>query len=179
LRASDAFEHGFSGFDHVRKLAAASTGKAFGYVRRAILREIGISHDSGLLAETYDFPLADWRPVLELQGTYTDSAVKRGPGFTADDFRDEWPDFLGPSLLPRMSRVVDNPDGSRTVDLTVDGHGGTLTENQKVNLTESRWLLPNKEAETVEKAGTLKRVTLNSNDITAEVSRQDGQENAS
>jgi len=167
LDASDGFEHGYDGFDKVRNRATRSTQRAFGYIRRAVLREIGIAEDSALLGPKFDIPLGDWRPVLQLSGTYTDTADKPGPGFTPDDFRDDWPDFHGPTVMPRISRVIDNPDGSRTLDLTLQAHGDLLSATQTIDKRMTTdWILPSGKEDASPRSGEITRVLFNGEDIT-------------
>lgn len=166
LDASDAFEHGHLGFDVVQRLAEASARKAFGYIRRAVLREIGVPPSSGLFAEKFDIPLGGWRPILEVRGTYTDSGLKPGPGLAPESFQDEWPDFVGPDFMPRISRVVDNPDGTRSLSLTLEGHMNTLSATQMLKVEQTQWLLPDGKAESVPLVTDEMRVTLNGKDVT-------------
>jgi hypothetical protein len=55
--ASDLFEHGYASFGEVQAAAHASADKAFGCVRRAILREIGVDAASPVLSPRYAEPL--------------------------------------------------------------------------------------------------------------------------
>jgi hypothetical protein len=78
------FEYGSWGFDRIQPAANASADKAFGHVRRAILRKIGVPSDSSLVTEEqYQRLLAGWQPAPQVSGSYT------------SDGDDDWPNFYG------------------------------------------------------------------------------------
>ncbi|MTD45919.1 hypothetical protein GKE82_16900 [Conexibacter sp. W3-3-2] len=140
--ASDGFEHGHVGFDKVRAGANAAAETAFGLIRRAILRELALPRDCALFDKRFDHPLGGWKPVLELDGTYTETAPPPGPGFTPEATSHAWPDFYGPHLIPRISDVTDLDGTTRQVELTIDGSGNSLNERQHVVLRETPLALP-------------------------------------
>jgi hypothetical protein len=165
--ASDAFEHGYEGFDYVRERAKAVTRRAFSHVRKAILTEIGLPQDSELFDSRFDVPLGDWRPVLELEGTYKDSAPTAIPDFeNPKAVNDGWPDFVGPTVIPLISKIVDHKDGKRQVSLTARGDGRSLTESQSISIIDTRWVVPS--GKEVEPPGDIEltQVLLNGNDVT-------------
>jgi len=166
LAASDAFEHGHEGFDFVRARTDAVTRRAFGLVRRAILTELGVPPESELFAKRFDIPLGDWRPVLELDGEYTDDDPTAFPDLsTPDHVNDNWPEFVGPTITPVISKMVDVPDG-RTVSLTTHGDAKSMLATQKVRVVDHRWIVPSgKEAAPVGNL-ELTQVLLNGNDVT-------------
>jgi hypothetical protein len=137
---SDGFEHGYMNFGDVRTKSAVADA-AFGHLRRAILREIGLPDDGALFEERFDSPQGVWRPAFEGYGEYTDSSgriVDLGP----DTFTDPWPDAPGLTLIPSMKAVIDNPDGTRTVTLEVNGTTTAMPDSQTARVTESRWICP-------------------------------------
>lgn len=130
--ASDHFEHGSRGFDQIQAAAHASADKAFLYVRRAILREIGVPNDSPLVTEEkYQHPLAGWQPALEVSGSYV------------SDSDDDWPNFYGMSLFPEIVDIEDlDGDQKRNVTLRFTGSGAALLGGQEVTLERSLWAMP-------------------------------------
>ncbi len=139
-KMSDGFEHGYMDFGKVQQLSKVAD-ECINHVRRAILREVGVPQDSPLFDQRFDTPQGAWRPVFQGTGTYTDSA-----GLTVDlsqaTFNEAWPDPPGLSLVPSMTAVVDNADGTRTFTLQVDGTFGGLTETQTAQVTDSLWITP-------------------------------------
>jgi hypothetical protein len=129
--ASDHFEHGSRGFDRVQDAAEVAADKAFGYVRRAILREIGVAGTSGLLTEKYDEPQAGWQPVFQVTGRYTSTRS------------DDWPFFYGLSSFPEISDIVDlDDDQKRTVTYKVTENGAALLAGQTVTPESTIWVNP-------------------------------------
>jgi len=143
LFASDHFEHGSRGFDQIQAAADASADKAFGYVRRAILREIGVANDSPLVTEEkYRHPLAGWQPALEVSGSYT------------SDRDDDWPHFYGVSLFPEIMEIEDlDDDQKRNVTFRFTGSGAALLGGQEVTLERSLWAMPSSPDRTAKQAG--------------------------
>lgn len=137
---SDGFEHGYMSFGDVRAKSAVADA-AFTHLRHAILREIGIDDSSTLFDARYDTPQGVWRPAFEGHGEYTDSSG-REVDLSPETFNDPWPDAPGLSLVPVMNAVVDNPDGTRTITLEVNGTTTAMPDTQTVRLTSSRWILP-------------------------------------
>lgn len=139
-KMSDGFEHGYMDFGKVQQLSKVAD-ECINHVRRAILREVGMPDDSPLFDKRFDTPQGAWRPVFQGTGTYTDSA-----GLTVDlsraTFNDPWPDAPGLSLVPSMTAVVDNADGTRTFTLQVNGTFGGLTDTQTAQVTNSLWITP-------------------------------------
>lgn len=45
--------------------------------------------------------------------------------------------------MPVMNAVVDNPDGTRTITLEVNGTTTAMPDTQTARLTGSRWISPN------------------------------------
>jgi len=130
--ASDHFEHGSRRFDEIQAAADASVDKAFGHVRRAILREIGVPGESPLVTEEkYQHPLAGWQPALQVGGSYT------------SDRDDDWPSFYGVSLFPEILDIEDlDDDQRRKVTLRFIGSGAALLDGQEVALESSLWAMP-------------------------------------
>lgn len=137
---SDGFEHGYMNFGDVRNKSAVADA-AFGHLRRAILREIGLDDASPLFDKRFDSPQGVWRPAFEGHGEYTDSGG-RIVDLRPDTFNNPWPDAPGLTLIPLMKGVVDNPDGTRTVMLQVDGTTTAMPDSQMAWVTESRWIAP-------------------------------------
>jgi hypothetical protein len=132
LFASNHFEHGSRGFDKIQDAADVSADKAFGFIRRAILREIGVPNDSPLVTEVkYQHPLAGWPPALEVSGSYTSG-------------RDgDWPNFYGVSVFPEILDIEDlDDDQKRNVKLTFTGSGAALLSGQEVTLEKRLWAMP-------------------------------------
>jgi hypothetical protein len=73
------------------------------------------------------------------------------------------------NVSARISRLVDNGDGSRTLDLRLDGNGQSLLDTQNLKIIGTKWILPEGKAEPGEIKTKITNVTLNGNDITAEV----------
>jgi hypothetical protein len=132
LFASNHFEHGSRGFDEIQAAADASADKAFGFIRRAILREIGVPNDSPLVTEEkYQHPLAGWLPVLEVSGSYTSGRDS------------DWPNFYGVSFFPEILDMEDlNDDQRRKVALRFTGNGAALLNGQEVTLEKRLWAMP-------------------------------------
>jgi len=131
LFASDHFEHGSRGFDEIRAAADASADKAFGFIRRAILREIGVPNDSPLVTEEkYQHPLAGWPPALEVSGSYESGRD------------DDWPNFYGVSVFPEILDIGDLDDDRRNVTLRFTGSGAALLNRQEVTIEKSFWAIP-------------------------------------
>lgn len=139
-KMSDGFEHGYMNFGDVRTKSAVADA-AFAHLRRAILREIGLHETSPLFDKRFDSPQGVWRPAFEGHGEYTDSS---GPivDLSPEAFNNAWPDAPGLTLIPSMTAVVDNPDGTRTVTLQVDGTTTAMPASQRAWVTESRWISP-------------------------------------
>ena len=137
---SDGFEHGFMSFGAIREKSKVAD-LAFTHLRRAILKEIGLREDSPLFDERFDGPQGVWRPVLEAEGTYRDSAglsVNLSPA----TLNDPWPDPPQLSLVPTIKGVIDEPDGTRTLSLQVNGSTHALTTTQSASVTRTRWVSP-------------------------------------
>lgn len=128
------------------QLHSQVTDDAFGYIREALLREIGVRDGSGLFDETLRKPLGDWDPALELRGHYRDSAADVMPGLTQETALGDWPDFSGLGLIPYLSRVEDRPDGRRDIELKIRGDLD-LAETQTVGFDSTLWVLPGVEGE--------------------------------
>jgi hypothetical protein len=128
------------------QLHSQVTDDAFGYIREALLREIGVRDGSGLFDETLRKPLGDWDPALELRGHYRDSAAGVMPGLTPETALGDWPDFSGLGLIPYLSRVEDRPDGRRDIELKIRGDLD-LAETQTVGFDSTLWVLPGVEGE--------------------------------
>ncbi|MGQ0434507.1 MAG: hypothetical protein ACT452_19135 [Microthrixaceae bacterium] len=137
---SDGFEHGYMSFGDVRAKSAVADA-AFTHLRHAILREIGIEGSSSLFDARYDTPQGVWRPAFEGHGEYTDSSGRK-VDLSPETFNDPWPDAPGLSLVPMMNAVVDNPDGTRTITLEVNGTTTSMPDTQTARVTESRWISP-------------------------------------
>lgn len=137
---SDGFEHGYLDFGNVRTKSAAAEA-AFGHLRRALLREIGLDETSPLFDPRFDSPEGVWRPIFEGHGEYTDSS-RRGVNLSPATFNDSWPDAPGLNLVPLMTAVVDNSDGTRSVTFQVNGTTTAMPETQTIRVTESRWISP-------------------------------------
>jgi hypothetical protein len=137
---SDGFEHGYMAFGDVREKSRVADA-AFGHLRRAILNEIGLDGNSPLFDERFDDPQGVWRPIFEGHGGYTDSSGKT-VDLSPATFNEPWPDAPGLSLVPWMKAVVDNPDGTRTMTLEVNGTTTAMPETQTVSLRSSKWISP-------------------------------------
>jgi hypothetical protein len=137
---STGLEHGFMGFDEIRKRSKVAD-RAFTYLRRAMLREIGLRPDSPLFDERFDGAQGIWRPVLEAQGVYADSAG-RSVNLSPESFNDPWPDPPQLSLVPLVAGVVDHDDGRRTVTLQINGQMHALTPTQTAQVRKTVWLSP-------------------------------------
>jgi hypothetical protein len=61
---------------------------------------------------------------------------------TPETFQDAWPQFVGPSVLPRISQIVDQDDGSRSLDLVNIAHMDSLARTQTLNVLGIDWLVP-------------------------------------
>ena len=142
---SDGFEHGYLSFGEIQ-LHSLATDSAFGYLREALLREIGVPDDSGLFADDLRRPLGDWDPALELRGHYNDAAAGLMPGLTPETALGDWPDFSGLGLIPYLSRVEDQADGRRDIELKIRGDLD-LSETQSVGFDSTLWVLPGFENE--------------------------------
>ena len=152
---SDGFEHGYMTFGDVREKSRVADA-AFGHLRRAILNEIGLDGVSPLFDERFDDPQGVWRPIFEGHGTYTDSSGK-AVDLSPATFNDPWPDAPGLSLVPLMKAVVDNPDGTRTITLEVNGAATTLPETQTVSLRSSKWISPSgKDGKVIDRETTVR-----------------------
>jgi hypothetical protein len=137
---SDGFEHGFMGFGKVQELSKVAD-RAFNHLRRVILHEIGLQDESPLFDKRFDTPQGVWRPVFQAEGRYTDSAGLV-VNLSRETFNDPWPDPPGLSLVPEMTAAVDNPDGTRTFTLQVNGTMENLTDTQTAQITNTVWLSP-------------------------------------
>lgn len=137
---SDGFEHGYMNFGDVRTKSAVADA-AFGHLRRAILHEIGVSETSPLFDERFDSPQGVWRPAFEGHGEYTDNSG-RIVDLSPDAFNEPWPDAPGLTLISSMKAVIDNPDGTRTITLQVDGTTTAMPHSQTARVTETRWISP-------------------------------------
>lgn len=136
---SDGFEHGYMTFGDVQKKSAVADA-AFTHLRRAILREIGLS-DGALFEKRFESPQGVWRPVFEGHGEYGDSAC-RTIDLNPETLNDPWPDPPGLSLVPLMRGIVDNEDGTRTMTLEVNGTTTAMPTSQTARLTRSTWISP-------------------------------------
>lgn len=130
--ASDHFEHGSRSFDKIQAAAHASADKSFDYVRRAILREIGLPADSPLVTgRKYLEPQPGWQPALQVTGSYT------------SDRDDDWPYFYGLSLYPEIVAIVDlDDDQKRNLTLKVSGSGAALLDGQSLTPESFLWATP-------------------------------------
>lgn len=135
---SNGFEHGYLSFGDARTKSGVADA-AFAHLRRAILREIGLEVTSPLFADRFDSPQGVWRPVFEGHGEYTDTS-DRTVDLSPENFNDPWPDAPGLSLVPSMKAVVDNPDGTRTITLEVDGTTTAMPATQTARVTLGRWI---------------------------------------
>jgi hypothetical protein len=79
--ASDGYEHGYSDFEKLRDLAYQAFDASAGYVRRAILRETGLSQDAiaDLTSGQYERPLHLWPPRLFVAGVLKATAEELDP----------------------------------------------------------------------------------------------------
>lgn len=120
----------------------------------------------------FDIPLGDWRPALELEGTYKDSAPTALPDFdNPEAVNDGWPDFVGPTITPLISKIIDHDDGKRQVSLKTHGDGRSLTESQSISIVDTRWVVPSgKEVDSMNEM-ELTEVLLNGNDVTEQFRR--------
>jgi hypothetical protein len=142
---SDGFEHGYMSFGQIQEHSQA-TDDAFGYIRAALLREIGVPEASPLLAEQFSKPLGDWRPALELRGPYRDASAGEMPGLTPQTAVGPWPEFSGLGLIPYLSRVEDHADGKREIELKITGDLD-LADTQTAGFASTLWVLPGTEGE--------------------------------
>jgi hypothetical protein len=124
---SDAFEHGYGSFGEVQAGALSSVDRAFGCVRRAILREIGVTGGSALLGTKFEHPLGGWQPTLEVAGTFI------------SDRDEEWPHFYGTSLFPEIVAIEDIDDDQRRVTFKATATGESLLEGQQLTVESTRW----------------------------------------
>ena len=69
-KASDAFEHGFLGFDEIWKLSQDVRNRVATYVRESILRLSGLDSATFeiLTSKPFDEPLGHWPVVKYLRG---------------------------------------------------------------------------------------------------------------
>lgn len=147
LDASDKLEHGLSGFDEIRGHADQATLKAYGYVRRAILREAGVPKSSELFAKRLDLPLGPLRPIMVLEGTYTDTSTTPEPN--PDPIQEPWPIFDGLQLAVEIDQVTDGKEDARHVQLKVNGDGSPLSPAQTVHSLKHTLLYQHPEKGTV------------------------------
>lgn len=137
---SDGFEHGYMTFGDVRKKSQVADA-AFAHLRRALLHEVGLDKSSPLFDPRLDGPQGVWRPMFQGRGVYTDSGG-RTVNLSPVTFNEPWPDPPGLSLVPLMKSIVDNPDGTRTITLEVNGTTTAMPKTQTASLTASSWLSP-------------------------------------
>jgi hypothetical protein len=163
--ASDDFEHGISDFGKIIKNADSVTDLAFGYIRQSILTELGLSTTSELLDKRFDKPLANYSPLVQVEGTYKDPTTLSGPGLTAEGLNDEWPQFAGVNLFPQISVIDDLPDGTRKVNVTATINGNSLLPEQKVSKITKMSLVYPKTEETNAKVKGEPFITLTNNDL--------------
>jgi len=130
---SDGLEHGYMPFDDVLHRATGTTD-GFGYVRAALLTEIGLRNDDPLLGDEFNTPLSDWLPVMETEAMYAPALIENDDRGSDDSLR-EWPEFIGPVRVPTVTRVVDDRDGKR--HLTREVHREIATWSANRSNTES------------------------------------------
>jgi len=141
-RASDGFEHGYVDFGEANEAADRIGDKPFTLVRRAILRELGLSSQSGLFSEKLDKPLAMWPASIEVSGTYADSSPVRVQ-LTADGkVPAMWTPFLGLNLHPSVHLITEKGEGKRDVSLKLDGNARSLSPTQAVSIHKTTWAHP-------------------------------------
>lgn len=69
--------------------------------------------------------------------------------------------------MPRISRVIDNPDGSRTLGLTLQAHGDLLSATRTIDKRMTTdWILPSGKEDSSPRSGEIARVVFNGEDIT-------------
>ncbi len=110
-------------------------------MRRAILREIGVTGSSALLGAKFDYPLGGWQPVLEVTGTFI------------SDRGEEWPHFYGASLFPEIVAIEDTEDDRRRVTFKATATGASLLEGQQLTVESTRWSVAMTPERNVEKVG--------------------------
>jgi hypothetical protein len=137
---SDGFEHGYMSFGDVQEKSKVAD-LAFTHLRRAILKEVGLPDDSPLFDERFDGPQGIWRPILQAEGTYSDSSG-RSVSLTPETFNEPWPDPPRLSLVPTMKAVEDHRDGTRTLTLEANGTTHALPATQTASVTVTQWVSP-------------------------------------
>lgn len=169
VKASDAFEHGLEGFDVVRAKANAAANKSFVYIRRAILREIGVPVKSSLFAEKFDHPIGIWPPALEVWSTYTDTDANLDYRQVAVDGNKPWPEFSEPTITPQVGKVVDGPNKTRDVALTAPIVPNSLLPNHTVQAKfGTNWQVPTSGPDRTKVQATDLKVLREGKDVTAE-----------
>jgi hypothetical protein len=164
-KASDDFEHGISDLSKILKYIDSVTDLAFGYIRQSILSELGLSKTSELFNKRFDVPLANYSPLVQVEGTYKDPTTVSGPGFTAEGLHDEWPQFLGVNLFPQISVIDDLPNGTRNVSVSATLNGNSLLPKQTVSQITKMSLVYPKTEETNATVRGEPIITLTNNDL--------------
>ncbi|HUR62424.1 MAG TPA: hypothetical protein VM286_08700 [Candidatus Thermoplasmatota archaeon] len=118
VEASDKLEHGYGSFYEVRERATRAAMPAFVFIRRAILRELGIAAESNLLSGAYSTPVPAWRPNVELFGRVGGSGLPTSEAFSKN-VAETWPWVQTPHVDALILNVSDGPAG-RTGELRVD-----------------------------------------------------------
>lgn len=157
--ASDHFEHGSRDFGVVRDAAAASAADAFGYIRRAILREVGLPPDNALLGEVFDFPLGSWHPRLEVFGDYAHPGVETSVRLDPQHFCDAWPAFAGINIVGFIDEIRDDDEsGERNLRFKMEGNGDSFIDGQSASVRGTTWVVP-----------TIRAHEVNENESTMEI----------
>jgi hypothetical protein len=128
--ASDGFEHGYASFGTIQASADSLSDKAFRCIRRAILRELGLSDGAGVLAPKFDHPLEGWQPVIQFSGTYRGDATQG------------WPYFYGANPFVEVTDIEDASDDHRTLTFNIMGDGDSLLEGQALTIRGATLSLP-------------------------------------
>jgi hypothetical protein len=122
--ASDGIEHGFMDLNDVNRHAVAVTGKSFGYVRKAVLRLLGISeHLHSALAARPPRDVASFRKIV--RGSFV------GEGNPAPE-GEEYPYLKWRSSVKTLSRTGDTFSLSFEEKLTVRCAPGTLFRGERL-----------------------------------------------
>lgn len=141
--ASDHFEHGSRAFNEVRKKADAHAKKAFGHIRKAILFELGVDPSSTLFKESYDEPAGAWHPQFEICGSYSHPGCDLKVELEPEQIGKNWPPFHGLNMHGHISDIVDDDESKRrTITFIVTGNGASLVEDQRAEISGTRWVLP-------------------------------------
>jgi hypothetical protein len=141
--ASDHFEHGSRDFGQVRERANRSAKNAFGHIRKAILREIGVSPDSRLFDDAYAEPVAAWHPHFEVWGNYKHAGCLDRVSVDPEAIGRPWPAFVGMNHVGRIAKIVDDDERRvRNITFKIDGNGHSLVDGQTGEILGTRWVLP-------------------------------------